>query len=123
MIESGLVPLGFLLPGQSGTVVDVRGLRHHVHEGDRAIHAGPRMPYRAAHRYHGDRGHRLEHRLQQMGLSAGQTVTVVRNTMSGPVIVAVKDTRLGIARGIASRIYVRPAGGGSDRGGTGAGGS
>lgn len=108
MTEAGLIPLGFMLPGQSGTIIEVRGLRHHVREGDTIQHAGPRMAYKASHMYHSDRGHRLEHRLQHMGMSNGQRITIVQNTMTGPVIVAVKDTRIGIARGIASRVYVRP---------------
>jgi Fe2+ transport system protein FeoA len=102
------MPLGFMRPGESGTLVEVRGLRHHVHEGGDELHAGPKIQYRAAHKYHTDRGHRLEHRLQHMGLSPGQTVTVIQNALTGPVIVAVKDTRIGLARGIAAKIYVRP---------------
>ena len=123
MTEAGTIPLGFMLPGQSGTVVAVRGLRHHVHEDDGITHAGPRLAYRASHKYHGDRGHRLEHRLQQMGLSTGGRVTVVQNNMAGPVIVAIKDTRLGIARGVASRVYVRPDPDGDKGRATAAGGS
>jgi Fe2+ transport system protein FeoA len=96
-------------PGESGTLVEVRGLRHHVHEGPVEKHAGPNLHYRAAHKYHTDRGHRLEHRLQHMGLTPGQTVKVVQNAIPGPVIVAVKDTRIGLARGVAAKIFVRPA--------------
>jgi Fe2+ transport system protein FeoA len=107
--EGGLVPLGFMRPGDTGTLVEIRGLRHHIHE-DPSEHAGPHKQYRRAHMYHADRGHRLEHRLQHMGLIPGQTVTVVQNSVTGPVIVAVNDTRLGLARGVAGRIMVRPLG-------------
>ena len=109
MSEAGLIPLGFMRPGESGTLVEVRGLRHHIREDNVDSHAGPVMTYKAAHKYHTDRGHRLEHRLQHMGLTPGQTVTIVQNAISGPVIVAVKDTRIGLAKGVAARIFVRPA--------------
>ena len=109
MSDASLIPLGFMRPGESGTLVEIRGLRHHVHEGSNELHAGPVMTYKAAHKYHADRGHRLEHRLQHMGLSPGQTVTVVQNAVTGPVIVAVKDTRIGLAKGVAAKILVRPA--------------
>jgi Fe2+ transport system protein FeoA len=115
--EDGLIPLGFMRPGESGTLAEIRGLRHHVHEGTTETHAGPILKYHAAHKYHTDRGHRVEHRLVHMGLSPGQSVTVVRNVMTGPVIVAVKDTRIGIARGIAARIYVKPDAPDAERGG------
>lgn len=96
-------------PGESGTLIEIRGLRHHVHEGSPETHAGPVLKYRASHKHHMDRGHRLEHRLHHMGLAPGQTVTVVQNAPTGPVIVAVKDTRIGLAKGVAARLLVRPA--------------
>ncbi|MHB8894581.1 MAG: FeoA family protein [Candidatus Geothermincolia bacterium] len=108
MTESGLIPLGFMQPGESGTLVEIKGLRRRFNEGAEVCSAGAASKHQGSHGRRIDRGHRLEHRLQHMGLSPGQTVTVVQNALTGPVIVAVKDTRIGIARGIASRLYVRP---------------
>lgn len=100
------IPLNMLGPGESGVVAEIRGLRHHHHEGPGVKHAGPDKQYRRGHIHHSDRGHRLEHRLQHMGLVQGARLTVVQNRVSGPVIVAVKDTRLALAKGAASRVMV-----------------
>ena len=100
------MPLSFMGPGQSGVLAEVHGLRHHYREGEDTEHAGPVMTYRRAHMYHTDRGHRLEHRLKHMGLIPGARVEIVKNSLSGPVIVRVGETRLGLARGVASRIMV-----------------
>lgn len=117
MSDGGLMPLSFMGPGESGVLAQVHGLRHHHHQGDETEHAGPVKTYRRAHMYHADRGHRLEHRLKHMGLIPGATVEIVKNSLSGPVIVRVGETRLGLARGVASRIMVdtgagRPGAGG-----------
>lgn len=55
-----------------------------------------------------ERGHRLEHRLNYMGLVPGEHVRVVQNNPPGQMIIAVKGTRLGLSRGIASRLMMRP---------------
>ena len=54
-------------------------------------------------------GRRLRKRLADLGLSVGERVRVVQNPPVGPLILAVKeDARLGIGRGMARKIYVRP---------------
>ena len=107
MTDGALVPLSFMGPGESGVLVEVHGLRHHYREGESIEHAGPVLTYRRAHKHHTDRGHRLEHRLKHMGLIPGASVQVVKNSYSGPVIVRVQETRIGLARGVANRIIVR----------------
>jgi ferrous iron transport protein A len=98
--EGALIPLGFMEPGETGVLVEIRGLRHHHRK---ELHQGhDKRPHLK------DRGHKLEHRLQHMGLTPGAPVRVVQNAIAGPIIVAVKDTRLALARGVAIRIMVRP---------------
>lgn len=109
MTEAPAMPLAFMSTGQTGTILEIRGQRHH-HLDDSHVeeHAGPDKRYVRGHKHHRDRGHRLEHRLVHMGLVPGAGIRVMRNAASGPVIVAVGDTRLGLARGVASRVLVRP---------------
>jgi len=115
--DGGAMPLSFMAPGQSGVLAEVHGLRHHYREGEDIEHAGPVKTYRRAHMYHTDRGHRLEHRLKHMGLIPGARVEIIKNSLSGPVIVRVGETRLGLARGVASRIMVFPEAGPPGAGG------
>jgi Fe2+ transport system protein FeoA len=105
--EGGLVPLSFMSGGQSGILEEIRGQRHHFAGGVVDKHAGPAKQYRRAHKDHQDRSHRLMHRLPHMGLVAGARVRVIKNSSSGPVIVAVGDTRIGLARGVAMKIIIR----------------
>ena len=53
-----------------------------------------------------DGGHRLAHRLAEMGLTPGQPLEVV-NRSGGPFIVSVRGTRLVLGRGMVRRILVR----------------
>jgi ferrous iron transport protein A len=102
------IPLGFMEPGATGVLVEIRGLRHHHR---RELYEPPAVQatkHRHAHLHDRDRGHRLEHRLQHMGLAPGAPVRVIQNALTGPVIIGVKDTRLALARGLAARIMVRP---------------
>jgi Fe2+ transport system protein FeoA len=46
-----------------------------------------------------------------MGLVPGVPVRVLQNNAPGPVIVAVKDTRLCLGRGVANKVMVSPDGG------------
>jgi Fe2+ transport system protein FeoA len=111
MASSDLIPLALMNTGQSGVLAEIRGLRHH----DEAC-AGPRF---ARHR-RGRRGHinatttagrpHLEHRLNCLGLVPGERVTVVQNSFSGPLIIAIKGSRLGLVRGIAIHLMVIPDG-------------
>jgi Fe2+ transport system protein FeoA len=97
--EGGLVPLSFMSGGQSGILEEIRGQRHHFAGGVVDKHAGPAKQYRRAHKDHQDRSH--------MGLVAGARVRVIKNSSTGPVIVAVGDTRIGLARGVAMKIIIR----------------
>ena len=49
---------------------------------------------------------RMRRRLADLGLNPGMTVRVVQHSGRGPMIVAVKDSRLAIGRGMAHRILV-----------------
>ena len=54
------------------------------------------------------RGWGLERRLEDMGLTPGTTVTVVKTALfHGPLEVLVRGSRLALGRGIAKRIYVK----------------
>jgi Fe2+ transport system protein FeoA len=51
----------------------------------------------------------LKARLTAMGLSPGVGVTVVNNRGAGPFVVAVRDTRIVLGRGMAHKVFVVPA--------------
>ncbi len=53
-----------------------------------------------------DGGRRLRHRLTELGLIPGSVLTIVQN-QNGPLLVAVRDTRLAIGRGMAEKILVK----------------
>jgi Fe2+ transport system protein FeoA len=51
-------------------------------------------------------GLHLRRRLADLGLNIGMTVRVVRNNPHGPIILAVKDSRLALGWGMAHRVMV-----------------
>ncbi len=51
-------------------------------------------------------GDGLRKRLAEMGLVPGTELAVVQNTVSGPFIVRVKDSRIVLGRGMAHKIIV-----------------
>ncbi len=53
-------------------------------------------------------GRRMRRRLADLGLNLGLTVRVVQRDGHGPLILAVKDSRLALGRGMAHRIMVEP---------------
>lgn len=53
-------------------------------------------------------GHGMRRRLASMGLTTGTEVVAMISRGQGPVVVAVRQTRLALGRGIASRIFVEP---------------
>jgi Fe2+ transport system protein FeoA len=53
-------------------------------------------------------GHRMRKRLADLGLNIGMTVRVVQRNGHGPLILAVKDSRLAVGRGMAHKILVQP---------------
>ena len=53
-------------------------------------------------------GQRLRKRLADLGLNLGVTVRVLQRDARGPLILAVKDSRLALGRGMAHKIMVEP---------------
>lgn len=54
-----------------------------------------------------DAGHGLITRLVSMGLIPGAELTVINNSRNGPFVVAVKDSRIMLGRGMAQKILVK----------------
>ena len=52
-------------------------------------------------------GRGLTSRLAGMGLIPGIEITVMSNSRRGPFVVALKDTRLMLGRGMAQKIFVQ----------------
>lgn len=114
MAASQSIPLAFLSAGQTGVITEIRAPRHHRQDDEKALHAGPRKKYSRGHLYHTDGGHRMIHRLNQMGFHAGSRVKVMRNDGPGPILLAVGDSRIALGRGIASKVMVLPDGAGEE---------
>jgi len=55
-------------------------------------------------------GQALRKRLADLGLNVGMTVRVVQVDPQGPIILAVKDSRLAIGRGMAQKVMVELTG-------------
>lgn len=53
-------------------------------------------------------GRHIRRRLADLGLNPGMKVRVVSSGEGGPLILAVKDSRLALGRGMAFRVMVRP---------------
>lgn len=56
---------------------------------------------------HIDAGKKLKHRLTELGLTPGVEVTVVQHN-GGPLLVAVRDSRVAIGQGMAHKMRVIP---------------
>ena len=56
-------------------------------------------------------GRNLDRRLTDLGLAIGSAVRVVQNQMTGPMIVAVHDSRVGLGMGMAQKLTVEPVNG------------
>jgi len=54
-----------------------------------------------------DGGQRLREKIYSMGLNSGATFKIISNPGYGPVGLEVRQTRLGIGRGMAAKIKVR----------------
>lgn len=52
-------------------------------------------------------GRGLNARLAAMGLVPGAEIEVIRSSMRGPVVVAVKQSRLVLGRGMAHKVMVK----------------
>jgi len=55
-----------------------------------------------------DGGRGQQRRLASMGLTIGAEVQSLISRGRGPIVVAVRQTRLALGRGIASRVQVEP---------------
>jgi ferrous iron transport protein A len=53
-----------------------------------------------------DAGHGFQGRLAAMGLVPGVEIEVLRNSLHGPFLIAVKGSRIMIGRGMAQKIVV-----------------
>lgn len=84
------IPLTHLRNGESGVVVSINETQNHSR--------------------HNPRHHRwgFRKRLEDMGLTPGTKVTVVKSApFHGPIEVRLRGSRLAIGRGMAQRIIVR----------------
>ncbi len=72
------MPLSMVSPGEEVRLVDIRG------------------------------GWGIRRRLADMGLTPGETLRIVQSGSSGPLLVAVRDFRLALGRGMAHKIIVEP---------------
>ena len=54
-----------------------------------------------------DAGRQLREKINSMGLNSGSRLTIISNSGHGPVGLEVRQTRLGIGRGMAQRIKVK----------------
>ncbi len=50
----------------------------------------------------------IRYRLAEMGFNPGVRIKVIQSDFRGPIIVAVRDTRLALGRGMAHKIMVSP---------------
>ena len=55
-----------------------------------------------------DGGRSLRKRLAELGLNVGMNFKVVNQITDGPMIIAIKESRLAIGRGMAHKILVTP---------------
>ncbi|MBV2184772.1 MAG: ferrous iron transport protein A [Rhizobium sp.] len=53
-------------------------------------------------------GRNLDRRLSDLGLAIGCAIRVVQNQMTGPMIVAVHQSRIGLGMGMAQKMTVEP---------------
>ncbi|MBN2048101.1 MAG: ferrous iron transport protein A [Anaerolineaceae bacterium] len=53
-----------------------------------------------------DGGRNLRKRLAELGLNVGMNFKVVNQIADGPMIIAIKESRLAIGRGMADKIFV-----------------
>ena len=52
-------------------------------------------------------GRELKEKVYSMGLNSGARMKIINNSGHGPVGLEVRQTRLGIGRGMAAKIWVR----------------
>lgn len=54
-----------------------------------------------------DAGHGLKNRLTAMGFLVNEVIEVIRNDCRGQVIVAVKNSKVVLGRGMSHKIYIK----------------
>jgi len=80
--------LSELRPGETGVIVSIEALT-------------------TRHGHHGRRGWGFRRRLEDMGLTPGTRVMIVKSApFHGPIEVYVRGSRLAIGRGMADRVLV-----------------
>jgi Fe2+ transport system protein FeoA len=80
--------LSQLKPGETGVIVSIQALTIH-------------------HRHHRRHGWGFQRRLEDMGLTPGTKIMVVKSApFHGPIEIHVRGSRLAIGRGMAERILV-----------------
>lgn len=129
-MSNALMPLAFMSEGASGELMEFRGLRTSLNLPDdrrttrRKGHQGTRRWGQRRARQLAEveavacildedsstisPGHRLEHRLNHLGLVPGTPITVIRNSAPNPLVISVRGSRLCLGRSIASKIMVSP---------------
>jgi Fe2+ transport system protein FeoA len=55
-------------------------------------------------------GRQLKEKVYSMGLNSGAKLKILNNSGHGPVSLEVRQTRLGIGRGMAEKIWVKEVG-------------
>jgi ferrous iron transport protein A len=79
--------LSELKPGETGVIVSIQAL--------------------TSHRHHRRRSWGFQRRLEDMGLTPGTRIMVVKSApFHGPIEISVRGSRLAIGRGMADRILV-----------------
>lgn len=107
MSDGLLIPLAFMMSGESGILREIRGIRYHGPSGsaEKCARRRIRRPSRR-HLLTQDKGHRMEHRLKSMGFLPGTRIKIIRNDPGRPLIVRIGDCRVCVGRGIAMRVMV-----------------
>lgn len=88
------VPPGLLKKGEKAEILEFRGKggKGHCHRKTQS------------HWFEGGKG--LASHLEDMGLYVGKVIEVLSNNGTGPMLLKVDETRIGIGRGISMKILV-----------------
>ncbi|MBV5320009.1 MAG: ferrous iron transport protein A [Chlorobium phaeobacteroides] len=96
-----MVPLGFLLQGESAEIVGFRSGREKEHRGFRhGSGAGRGRAHRCAEIT-------KEQRLVEMGFCPGEVIEVLQSKAGGLLLLKLRDSRLALDKQIAMDIIVR----------------
>ena len=53
-------------------------------------------------------GRGLAKKLLEMGIRPGEIIKIVSNSFGGPILLAINNSRIGIGRGMAGKIIIKP---------------